>query len=91
MKEDGKMVVKIRFERINDIMLCKSYIKNEHLPDNKEEIIYGFGHFKTDNVVKYIPVGCESHDLWENDKFFNLRSNKFINEEIEMRDFKITG
>ena len=33
----------------------------------------------------------KSNELYENDKLFNFWSNKFINNEIEKRDFQITG
>ena len=36
MKEDDKMVVKRRFERICNTIECKSYMKNEDIPENKE-------------------------------------------------------
>ena len=40
MKEDDKMVVKRRFERIYNMMLdFKSYIKYEDIPENKEIFI----------------------------------------------------
>ena len=32
MKKDYKMVVKRRFERIYNMMECKSYMKNEDIP-----------------------------------------------------------
>ena len=50
MKKDYKMVVKRRFERINKMMKCKSYMKNEDIPENKEIIVYGFKHIKTEVV-----------------------------------------
>ena len=34
MKEDDKMFVKRRFERISNMMECKSYIKNEDISEN---------------------------------------------------------
>ena len=34
MKEDYKIVEKRRFERINDMITCKSYIKYEDIPEN---------------------------------------------------------
>ena len=91
MKEDYKMVEKRRFERINDITEYKSYIKYEDIPENKEIFIYGFKHVKTDKLDNYILIGCESDELFENDKLFKFWSNKFINTEIEKRDFQITG
>ena len=49
MKEDYKMIVKRRFERIINMMMdCKSYIKNEDISENKEIFVYGFEHVKTD-------------------------------------------
>ena len=46
MIKDDKMVVKIRFERINDMMECKSFVKNEVIPENKEMFVYGFSKLK---------------------------------------------
>ena len=91
MEADKKMVEKRRFERINDIIKCKSYIKYEEIPENKEIFVYGCKHIKTDKIDNYILIGCESDELFENDKLFNFWSNKFINEEIQKRDFQITG
>ena len=91
MKGDYKMIKKRRFERINDIISFKSYIKYEDFSGNKEIFIYGFKHVKTDKVDNYILIGCESDKLFENDKLFNFWSNKFINNEIEKRNFQITG
>ena len=68
----------------------KSYIKYEDIPENKEIFIYGFKHVKTDKVDNYILIGCDSDELPENNKLFNFWSNKFINNELEKRDFKIT-
>ena len=92
MGEDKKMIVQRRFERIFNMMMdFKSYIKYEDLPENKEIFIYSFKHVKTDKVDNYILIGCESDELFENDKLFNFWSNKFINNEIENRNFKLTG
>ena len=91
MKEDDKMVKKRRFERINDMISYKSYIKYEDISENKEIFIYGFKHVKTDKIDNYILIGCEADELFENDKLFKFWSNKFINNEIEKRDFQITG
>ena len=52
MKEDDKMVVKRRFERINDLITCKSYIKYEEIPENKEILFYGFKQIETDKIGK---------------------------------------
>ena len=91
MKEDYKMVEKRRFQRINDIITYKSYIKYEDISENKEIFIYGFKHVKTEKIDNYTLIGCESDELFENDKLFNFWSNKYINNEIEKRDFQITG
>ena len=72
-------------------MECKSNIENEDICENKEIFIHGFKHVKTDKVDNYILIGCELDELYENDKLFNLWSNKFLNKEIEMRKFEITG
>ena len=92
MKEDYEMVVKRGFERIFDMMMdFKSYTKNEDIPENKVIYVYGLKHVKTDKVDNYILIGCESDELLENDKLFNFWSNKFINQEIQKRKFKLTG
>ena len=72
-------------------MECKSYMKNEDIPENKETNIYGLKHIKTDKLDNYKSFGWESDELHENDKLFNFWSNKFINTEIEKKNFKITG
>ena len=47
---------------------------------------------KTDKIDKYILIGCESDEIYENDKSsFNFRSNKFILKEIKMKNFKKIG
>ena len=48
IKGDDKMVVKRRFERVNNMMECESYIKNDDIPENKEIFIYGFKHIRMD-------------------------------------------
>ena len=45
------MVDKRRFETIYKIMECKSYIKNEDIPENKEIFISGFKPVKTDKSI----------------------------------------
>ena len=67
-----------------------TYTKYEDIPENKEMFVYGFKQVKTDKIDNYILFGCESDELFENDKLFNFWSNKFISKEIEMRDFKTT-
>ena len=72
-------------------MDCKSSMKNEEIPENNEIFVYGFKHVKTDKLDIYLLIGSESVDLYENNKLFNFWSNKFINKEIKMRNFIITG
>ena len=91
MKEGDKIVVKRRFERINSMITCISYIKYEDLPEKKKMFVYGFKDIKLDKVDIFILFRCESDELFENDKLFNFWSSKYINKEIKKRDFKITG
>ena len=92
MEEDDKMIKQRRFERIYNMMSdFKTYIKYEDIPENKEIFIYSFKHIKTDKVDNYILITSESDELHENDKLFNIWSNKLINKEIENRNFKLTG
>ena len=91
MSAEKPIIEKRRLERINDMIVCESQIKNEDIPENKEIFIYGFRHIKTDKIDNYILIACESDELYENNKLFNFWSNKFINEEIQKRKFKITG
>ena len=72
-------------------MECKFYIKNEHISENKEILIYGFKHIKTDKIDKYILFGCESDDLYEYDKLFTFLCNNLKKKEIELKNFKITA
>ena len=90
MKEDDKMVLKRHFERINKMIACKSCIKYEDTPEKTEIFIYGSKHFKTDKIVNYIFIGCESNELFENDKLFNFWSNENITKDTEKIDFRIT-
>ena len=85
------MVLKRGFERIKNVIECKTYIEKENNPENKEQFVYGFKHIKTDKINFYILIGCESVEIYKNDKLINFWSNKFVNQEIEKRDFKITG
>ena len=57
MREDYKKVVKKPFERIYDMMECKSYMKIEDVPENKEIFVYGLKHVETDKVDTYILIG----------------------------------
>ena len=84
------MIEKRRFGRIKDMILCKSYIKQEEVHENKEIFVYGFKHNKTDEIDNYIWIGCESDEFFENEKLFNFSSNKFLNEDIQKIKFKIT-
>ena len=88
IREDDKMVPKRRLERIYNAKEIMTYTKYEDFPENKQIFIYGFKHVKTDKIDYFILIGCESDELNENDKLFNLWSNKLINEEMEKRDFK---
>ena len=90
-KEDYKMIKQRTFERIYNSIESMTYTKYENVSQNKEIFIYGFKHVKTDKIDNYILIACESDELFENDKLFNFWSNKFINNEIENRDFQITG
>ena len=72
-------------------MKCKSYMKNEDVPENKEIFVYGFRLVKTDELDNYMLFGCKLDEIFEYDKLFNFWSVKFINKEIEMRNFKKTG
>ena len=92
MKEDKKMVIQRRFERIINKMLdFKSYNKYEDIPENKEIFIYALKHVKTDKIDNYVLIGCDSDELLQNNRLFNFWSKKFINNELENRDFKKTG
>ena len=91
MKEDYKMIEKRRFERIYNSIESMTYTKYENISENKEIFIYGSKHVKTEKIDNYILIGSESGELFENDKWFNFWSNNFINNEIEKRDFQITG
>ena len=91
MKEDYKMINQRRFEKIYSALESMDYTKNEDIPENKEIFIYGFKHIKTGKIDNYILIGCEADELFENNILFNFWSKKFINKEIEMRNFEITG
>ena len=59
-------------------------MKHEDMPENKEILIYGFKHNKTDEIDNYLLIGCESDEFFEKDNRFKFWSSKFINKEIEM-------
>ena len=90
MKEDYKMDDKRRLERLYNMMQCKSYIRNDKIPENKEIFVYAFKNIKTEKIGTYTLIGCESDELYENDKLTNFWSNKFVNKVIETRNFRIT-
>ena len=89
-REDDKTFVKRRFDGIYNVTDCKSYTKNEDLPDNKEIFIFGFKHIKTGKNYNLVLFGCESDKKDDNHKLFNFWSDKFINKGIEMKNFEIT-
>ena len=91
IKEDYKRVVQRRFERLYNAIATITYTKYEDISENKEIFVYAFKHVKTEKIDNYILIGCESDELYENDNLFNFWSNKSIKEEIEYRDFKLTG
>ena len=64
-------------------------MKHEDNPANM--FIYRFKHIKKDKIVDFFLFGCESNELFENDKLFKFWSKKFIIKGIGKRDFKITG
>ena len=87
MKKFDKIVLKRRFERIIRAIEGRAYSKNEDFPENEEIFIYGVKQIRTDAVDNYKLIGCESDECIENDKFFNFWTNKFIDKEIEMKNF----
>ena len=70
-------------------MECKPYMKNDDIPDNKEMFVYGFKHIKTDKIDNCVLIGCESDILHRNDQLFNFWSDKSINKQLKVRNFKI--
>ena len=76
------LIQKRRFERKYSMIICKSYKKNEDIPESKEIIIYGFKHNRTDKIDKYILIGLKSDESYENDKLFNFWTNNFISQVI---------
>ena len=92
MKEDDKMVVKRRFDRIYNAMENMAYTSYEYFPENKEIFVYGFKHIKTDKVDTYLGIGLGSDDIYENEKLFNFWSNKIFklryrNEKVQNNRF----
>ena len=86
MKEDYKMVVKRRFQRIYNMMECKSYMKNEDIPENKEIFVFGFKHSQTDKIDNYVIIGCESDEIYGK-KLSNFWSKKVINKKDRKEKF----
>ena len=66
-------------------------MKHKGMQKNKEIFIYGIKQIKTGKVGIFLSIGCDSDEVYENDKPFNFWFYKIINKEIEMRNFKITG
>ena len=91
MEADKKIAEKRRFERIYHAIETMTYTKYEVIPGNKKIFIYGLKYVKTVKIDNYILMGCESEELYENDKLFVFWSNKFINAEMQKRKIKITG
>ena len=92
MKEDDKMVPKRRFEWIYNIMECKTYMKNEVIPEKKEIIVYGNKHIKTDKTDSFVLIGSQLDEIYENDKLFNFWSIKFYkwrDREMGFQDNKM--
>ena len=83
MQEDDKKVKKRRFEKIFNMMECKSYTENEDISENKKIFIYGFNHIKTNKIVNYILFRSESDEINENNKLFKFWSDKFLFQERE--------
>ena len=57
------MIEKRHIEWIKEMITCKSYIKNEDIPENEEVFVYGFQHIKTDKAKNNILFGFKS-DFW---------------------------
>ena len=91
LEADKKMIVTRRLERINRAIKSMAYTKNEAIRKNKQVFCIGFKHTKTDKAENYIIIGCKSDDFYKIDKIFSFWSNRFINKEIEMKNFEITG
>ena len=91
MKADKKMFEKKRFEMIYNATETMTYTKYEGIAENKEIFIYEFKHIVTDKIDIYSLVGSESDEIFKIDNLINFWSNKFMNEEIQERKFKITG
>ena len=81
MKEVDKKIAKRRFERIYNSIESMAYTECEDIHEKKEIFVYGFIHIQTDKVDFYKLIGCESDELSEKDKLFNLCSNKFTNKK----------
>ena len=48
------------------MIVCKSYMKHEGVPENKEIFVYGIKHIKTDKIGNSILIVCESDEIYEN-------------------------
>ena len=56
-------------------MECKSYMKNEDFPKNREIFLYEFKYGKTNKIDNFILIECESDEIYENDELCNFSSN----------------
>ena len=64
------MIENRRSERINITIACKSYMKHEYVPENKETFVHGFKQPKTDKIDSYTSIGRELDEKNETDKLF---------------------
>ena len=67
MNNDKEMIDKRRFQKINNTIACKSYMKQGDVPENKDTFVYGFEHIETDKTDNHILVARKS------DYFFKKR------------------
>ena len=91
LEANKKMIVTRRLERIYRAIKSMAYTKYEAIRENKQVFCIGFKHAKTDKAENYILIGCKSDDFYKIDKIFSFWSNRFINKEIELKNFEMTG
>ena len=82
------MIETRRFERIKNMVACKSYTKHQNALEKKSESFTDSNIYKTDKIDKYILTGCHSD---ENNKLLNFWSAKFINKQKEKKNFQDNG
>ena len=58
MEKHYEMVIKRRFERLYNMIQCKLYMKNEDIPENKDVLVYGFKHIKTNKINSFKLMEC---------------------------------